>query len=269
MSSIFGGYEPLIYTSDGGTKNNGAFTNRGVATRINPILDPGNIEIDGSGRRGLYDILLGMREPQFTLDMLFTDKTFISTFQDGLTAPPWLHYRIPGTPDSGLTFEAPKINRVSVEARHNEAIMATIEFWAKAVSAIAIPGSGWPGVVSTPYRWSDSDLTIGILQTDWWSWRYEVNNNLQRLGNVADGGTRDIKARNRRVTGTIIKDCSSYAEYIALADLGSEAAKFNITIEVDSLPLLNVDCRWGRLEAPSGPTDLIAKRFPFVAKDLT
>jgi len=59
----------------------------------------------------------------------------------------------------------------------------------------------------------------------------------------------------------------------------SEEAKFNITITIDGagspgsasdVDLLNQDaCRWGRLEAPVGPEDLQAKRFPFLAIDLT
>jgi len=268
LSSILGGYEALVYTSSGADKDTGSATNVGVATRINPILDPGNIEIAGTGKRGLYDILLGMREPQFAFDMLFTNKTFITTYQDGLTAIPWLHLRFPGSPDKGLTFENPVFNRVSVEARHNEAIQASIEAWAEDVSAIGSPSFG--AVVSTPYRWVDSSLTIGAVpSTDWWSWRYEVANNLQRLGNVDDGDTRAIKARHRRVSGLIIRDLASFTEYTDLVNYSSEPAKFNITIQVDSVDMINNSCRWGRLEAPAGSEDLIAKRFPFIALDIS
>ncbi|GAH72030.1 unnamed protein product, partial [marine sediment metagenome] len=94
-----------------------------------------------------------------------------------------------------------------------------------------------------------------------------VNNNLQRLGNVASGATRDILARHRDVTGLIVKDLEGFDEWF---DLMSEQVKFNITIEVDSVDLINQDaCRWGRLEAPVGPEDLQAKRFPFTAIDTT
>ncbi|GAG31424.1 unnamed protein product, partial [marine sediment metagenome] len=124
----------------------------------------------------------------------------------------------------------------------------------------------------TPYRWSASDLYIGggPERDNWWSWRYEVNNNLQRLGNVNDGGTRHIKARHRDVSGLIVMDAEDFAEYGDISDLVAEMTYFNITIELDTVDLLNCSyCRWGRLETPSGPEDLIAKRFPFTATDLT
>ena len=266
--AILGGFEALLYTSSGATKDAGSATNRGVVTRINPILDPNNIEVPGTGARGLYDILIGMLDPQISFDMVFTDKTFITAYQDGLTAIPWLHLRFPGTPDRGITLENAYMNRCSVESRHNEAISASLEMWSEDLVALGAPSFG--SAVSTPYRWSDSSLEIGgVTETEWWSWRYEVVNNLQRLGNVSDGGTRSLKARNRRVTGTIIKDLDSFTEYTDLMNLVSEPAKFNITIQVDSVDLLNSDCRWGRLEAPGGPEDLLAKRFPFTAKDLS
>jgi len=269
MSTILGGYEPLVYTSDGALKSDPTFTSRGVMSRINSVLDPGNINIDGTGRRGLYDILLGMREPVFTAEVLFTDPTFISVYQTGVAEIPWLHMRVPGTPDAGLTFEKVKLNTLSVEARHNEAIAATIEFWAQNVVALAAP-AGWPAAVTTPKRWSDSVLSIATVpELEWWSWRYEVNNNLQRLGNVASGATRDIKARNRSVTGLIVRDLSSFADFTTLMNTAAEMAKFNITITVSGTPFLNSNCRWGRIEAPVVPTDLWAKRFPFTALDIS
>ncbi len=269
MSGILGGFEALVYTSDGATKNNGTFTNRGVMTRINPVLDPNNIDVEGTGRKGLYDILLGMREPTFTFDMLFTDASFIATYQTGAVEIPWLHMRVPGTPDSGLTFEKVKLNTLTVEGRHNEAINATGEAWAQDVEALGAPAA-WPSVVTTPYRWSDSALSIGgVTETEWWSWRYEVNNNLQRLGNVASGGTRDIKGRRRGVTGQIIRDLDSFTDWTDLMNLVAEQAKFNITITLGGSTLLNQNCRWGKLEAPVTATDLWAKRFPFTALDLS
>jgi hypothetical protein len=266
--SILGGFEALAYTSSGAGKSDGAATNIGVVTRMNPIIDPGNIEVPGTGKRGLYDLLIGMREPQVTLDMVFTDKSFIASYQDGLTAIPWLHLRWAGSPDKGLTFKNVYMNRCSVESRHNEAISTSLELWAEDAEALGAPS--WGALVSTPYRWLDSILSIASVPEDeWWSWRYEVVNNLQRLGNVDDGGTRVLKARQRRVTGLVIMDLGSFTEYTDLMNLIAEMAKFNITITVDGTALLNANCRWGRIEAPTGPEDLIAKRFPFTALDLS
>ena len=279
MSSIYGGFEEIIYTSS--TIGAGVTpTPVGITTRLNPILDPSNISVRGTGRRGLYDILLGMRQPQFTMDILPTDIDFIGDYQDGQTEIPYLHYVRSGVTDTGLTFTNVVFNRVSVEARHNEAITATIEAWSDGLTDLATMAS-WPPITAvTPYRWLYSTLGIGgSTETAWWSWRYEVNNNLQRLGNVDDGGIRDVKARHRDVTGLIVKDLASFAEWLALMVLAPEAGKFNITITVDGagspgsasdVDLLNQDaCRWGRLEAPVGPEDLQAKRFPFLAIDLT
>ena len=62
------------------------------------------------------------------------------------------------------------------------------------------------------------------------------------------------------------------AEYGSLAEVtvGLEAPRFNITIELDGTEMLNCDrCRWDRIETPASAEDLIAKRFPFTATDLT
>lgn len=280
MSSIYGGFEEIIYTS---TALGMAATPVGITTRLNPILDPSNISVRGTGKRGLYDILLGMRQPQFTMDILPSDIDFISDYQDGQTEIPYLHYRNTRT-GTGLTFTKVVFNRVSVEARHNEAITATIEAWSDDLTALGAMSSWGTLTAVTPYRWLYSTLKIGtptVTETQWWSWRYEVNNNLQRLGNVATGAIRDVKSRHREVTGLVVKDLSSFTEWTDLMVVAPaiEEAKFNITIQIDgdtgpgtgsTVDLLNQDaCRWGRLEAPVGPEDLQAKRFPFLAIDLT
>jgi len=279
-SNIYGGFEELIYTSSAIGAGETA-TPVGITTRLNPILDPSNINVRGTGKRGLYEILLGMRQPQFTVDILPTDIDFIGDYQNGQTEIPYLHYRNVRT-GTGLTFTNAVFNRTSVESRHNEAITATIEVWADGMTALVTMGTWSTLTAVTPYRWLYSTLKIaGPTETQWWSWRYEVNNNLQRLGNVATGATRDLKARHREVTGLIVKDLESFTEWAALMVVApaSEEAKFNITITITgatgpgtgaTVDLLNQDaCRWGRLEAPVGPEDLQAKRFPFVAIDLT
>ena len=278
MSSIYGGFEEIIYTS---TALGMAATPVGITTRLNPILDPSNISVRGTGKRGLYDILLGMRQPQFTMDILPSDIDFIGDYQDGQTEIPYLHYRNTRT-GTGLTFTNVVFNRVSVEARHNEAITATIEAWSDGLTALGAMSSWSTLTAVTPYRWLYSTLKIATLtETAWWSWRYEVNNNLQRLGNVASGAIRDVKARHRDVTGLIVKDLANFTEWTLLMDVdpSTEENKFNITITIfgedgpgsgTTVDLLNQDdCRWGRLEAPVGPEDLQAKRFPFLAIDLT
>lgn len=279
MSSIYGGFEEIIYTSSaiGGGET---ATPVGISTRLNPILDPSNINVRGTGKRGLYDILLGMRQIQFTIDILPSDIDFIGDYQDGQTEIPYLHYKNVRT-NTGLTFINAVFNRVSVESRHNAAIMATIEIWADDLTALATMGT-WATLTDvTPYRWLYSALSIAVVtELAWWSWRYEVNNNLQRLGDVSTGAIRDIKAKQRDVSGLIIKDLASFEEWTDLMVVApaTEEAKFNITIAVDgadgpgagaSVDLLNNLCRWGRIEAPTGAEDLQAKRFPFTAIDLS
>lgn len=266
--SIYGGFEALVYESTGAS---GAASNIGVSARVNPLIDPGNIDVAGTGRRGLYDILLGIRDPQFALDLLPTDYSFIKDYQNGQTAIPYLHYRIPSAA-AGLTFTNVYVNRLSIESRNGEAVEASLELWAENCEALYT--MTWGSVVTTPYRWLDTQLDINsVTETQWWSWRYEVLNNLQRLGDVDSGGTRECVARNRRVNGLIVKDMRSVTEFTDLMNILSETAKFPITIYLGgttaAYKILDSNCRWGRLEAPSGPEDLIAKRFPFTALDLT
>ena len=222
-----------------------------------------------------------MREPTFSIDFMPTDKAWIASIQDGSVDSNFIHLYFPSTGD-GLTFENFAVNRLSLEGAHGEIIRCTAEFWAGGGSTFPVgvedyadtfPGGSYDARVTTPYRWLDSSVSIGgNPELQWWNWRYEVNNNLQRLGNVEDGSTREIVPRTRDVSGLIVKDCEDFAEYGSLAEVtvGLEAPRFNITIELDGTEMLNCDrCRWDRLETPASPEDLIAKRFPFTATDLT
>jgi len=283
--SILGGFLGTVYTAT--TLTSGIPENRGVITRFSPVLDPGNIPVRGTGEKGLYDILIGFRQPRLTLEFLPTDEVWIEDIQDGSLGIKYLILRFVG--NIGLIFVNPYVNRFTLEATHGEAIRCTAEFWAAGdvtypvgvvnfAAASPTPAS-WGARVGSPdspvYRWLDSDLYIGGYPgtpiTDWWSWRYEVNNNLQRLGNVATGGTRLIEGKQRDVTGLIVRDCMNFAEYWQIANLGTEMDEFNIAVTLGATNRVMLDCdycRWGTLEAPSGPEDLIAKRFPFTATDL-
>jgi len=262
LSAIKGGFDATVWTSSSKTGN---ATNVGVAARVNPIVDPGNIDVPGTGRRGLYDILLGTVQPMFNLDFRPTLASFIDTYQDGQTAIPYLHIKYGSI---GVTLTNVYTNTISVEQRAGDALSASAEMWADSGETLA--SASWGSVVTTPLRWLDTTLEIGgSTETEWHLWRYEVNNNLQRLPNVATRGTREIAAKNRSVTGLIQKDLRDFDEFTDLMDTTSDPAKFNITIKLDGTEVLNSNCRWGRIEAPAGPEDLVLKRFPFTALDLT
>lgn len=284
--SILGGFQGTIYAHT--SLVGGTALNRGVITRFSPVLDPGNIPVRGTGEKGLYDILLGLRQPRLTIEFLPTDEVWVEAIQDGTLGLEYLSLRF--SDSMGLIFVNPYVNRFTLEATHGEAIRCTAEFWAAGNGAYpagvvdfatASPTCIWGdrvGDLNHPvYRWLDSELYIGGYpgspDTEWWSWRYEVNNNLQRLGNVDDGGTRLIKAKQRDVTGLIVRDCVDFSEYWQMANLaaGSEMDAFNIAVTFGATDQVMLDCdlcRWGALEAPSGPEDLIATRFPFTATDL-
>lgn len=261
--SIKGGFEGTLWTSS--TKA-GPATNVGIVTRFGPTVEPGNLEVPGTGRRGLYDILLGMVEPKVSIDFQPTSVSFLSTYQDGQTAIPFLHLRLSAT--VGITWTSAYINTLSLETRAGGIPSATMELWCLLGEALSMGSLG--SEVTTPYRWLDTILRIAtVVETEWHLWRYEVNNHLQRLSNVSSRASREIDARNRTVTGLIQKDLRDFTEYTAMMTVGSTPAKFNITITVFGTELLNSSCRWGPLDAPAGPEDLILKRFPFTALDLT
>lgn len=282
--SILGGFLGTVWTA---STFDGVKTNRGVITRFAPSIDPGNLPVRGTGERGLYDILLGMRQPAFTIDFQPTNEDWIAAIQDGSAVSTFMFLWFPSL-SKGLAFEYYAVNRLSLEVNNGEIVSCSAEFWAGGGSGSDVGPVGlvdydteaWGGSynprVTTPFRWLDSELSIGAVSpvTDWWSWRYEVTTNLQRLGNVADGSTRLLAPRQRDVSGLIVRDCEDFAEFQDIADIAAVMAKFNITIALDinntSTDMLNCDhCRWGRLETPSAPEDLIAKRFPFTATDLT
>lgn len=260
--SIQVGAEANVYES--ATKTGNA-SHIGITTRISPIVEPNNIDARGTGRRGLYNVLLGMIEPQISLELALNDKTFLTTYQDGQTAIPFLHVK---SGSIGITYTNAYINRVSVVSRHNENIAVTVEIWAEQGEALAAATWGSPSLV--PYRWLDTSLTLNaVVETQWWEWRYDINNNLQRLGDVDSGGTRDIVGRHRNVSGSLVKDLRSWSEFTVMMNTASEAAKVAFLIKLDGTTVINSDGRWGRIEAPTGAEDLIAKRFPFTLLDVS
>ena len=261
--SIHGGFQANVYWSN--TKGSGTANHIGITTRISPTIEPNNIEARGTGRRGLYNILLGMIEPRVTLDLLLNDKTFLTTYQNGQTAIPFLHLK---TGSIGITFTNVYVNRCTVTSRHNEGLEVSVELWAESGEILA--SQSWGSPSQTFYRWLDTLLYIdAVPETQWWEWRYEINNNLQRLGNVSSGATREIVAKHRAVTGSLVKDLRSWTEFIGLMNTASEQADISITITLDGSTLINSDGRWGPIEAPHGPEDLIAKRFPFTLLDVS
>ena len=282
-SNILGGFLGTLWRSE--TYNDGsAAVNIGVVTRITPVLDPHNLNVRGTGERGLYDILLGTRDPRITIDFQIADKTFLTSYQSGSTAIKFLHLKMAsgGGALDGLTFVGAKVERITVTGKSGEMITCTAEFWAGGNTTYpsglirwngSVPSQAWGVRSTTPFRWLNSTVTVALaLQSQWWEWSYEVRNNLQRLANVSTGGTRDLKNKARDLTGQIIMDLEDFTEWGALANLTESAgnAHFPITITLDSTPILDATyCRWTRLEAPFAAEDLIAKRFPFTATDLT
>jgi hypothetical protein len=260
--SIQGGFETNIYQSQ--TKT-GAASHVGITTNISPVVEPNNIDARGTGRRGLYNVLLGMIEPQITLDLALNDKDFLTDYQDGQTAIPFLHLK---SGSIGITYTNAYINRVSVTARHGELLEVTVEIWAEVGEALAAASWGNPSTV--PYRWLDTVFSIdAVTETQWWEWRYDINNNLQRLGDVDSGGTREIVARHRNVSGSLVKDLRSWSEFTDMMNTSSETALVAFLMQIDSTTVINSDGRWGRIEAPTGSEDLIAKRFPFTLLDVS
>lgn len=260
--SIQGGFETNVYQSQ--TKT-GAATHIGISTNVAPVVDGNNIDARGTGRRGLYNVLLGMIEPQINLDLALNDVDFLTDYQDGQTAIPFLHIK---TGSIGITYTNVYINRVSVTSRHNELLEVTVELWAELGEALAAASWGSPSTV--PYRWLDTVLSLdGTPETQWWEWRYDINNNLQRLGDVDSGGTREIVARHRNVSGSLVKDLRSWSEFTEMMNTSAEAGLIAFLMQIDSTTVINSDGRWGRIEAPTGPEDLIAKRFPFTLLDVS
>ena len=265
MSNILGGFEGKAYKS---TTEEGAKTNLGVVTRFNPLVDPGNIDVRGTGRRGLYNILLGIREPRFEMDLLVADESFLDDIIDGQTAISWLHLKV-GAGGAGLSFEEAYANRITGSCRAGEAVNATVEFWSEGAQAYVSAGAIGADQ-TTPKRWSDSVVSLaGATITDWHEWRFEVNNNLQRLANVADGGTRAVKARHRDVSATLIRDLVNYTDYVNILNLASEQAIFNFTLSLEGTELINSNARYGPLASPAGGEDLITRQFPLEILDLT
>jgi len=259
---------PLANVYESNSKGGGADADHiGITTRISPIVDPNNISIRGTGRRGLYNVLLGMIEPRITFDLFLNDKTFLTTYQSGQNAINYLHLK---TGNIGITYTKVYLNRVTVISRHNEAFQVTVEAWAESGESLTTQDWGDPSV--TPYRWLDTSFAMDTgsgseVESQWWEWRYEINNNLQRLGDVDSGGTREIVAKARTVTGSLVKDLRSWDEFIDMMDTSSEEGLVGFRIKLDTTTIINSDGRWDVIEAPIAAEDLIAKRFPFTLLD--
>ena len=287
--SIYGGWNVTLWS--GGSPGNPS-ANIGIVTRPDPVFDPSIISVDGTGRRGLYDIVLGVRDPRLTVEWApaylsssltpVSDATsFIRSFQAGAEIAA-LHYLLAKGPAAvGLTFANCRIDRLAVSCRAGDILRCTAEILAKSV-ALADASCPWGGSELTKaLAWHYLDVLVApkstpttpVENTKWHEWTYEVRNNIERLINVNDKTTRSLEIRSRRVTGSLTWDFDSLTEYSDM--VGVDASKlFALQVkDSDGNYLLGAsgyaNAQWGRLEAPVGPEDLKLKRFPFTSLHLT
>jgi len=286
--SIYGGWSTTIWF--GGAVGNPS-TNVGIVTRPDPIFDPALIEVAGTGKRGLYDILMGIKDPRLTVEWIpgyisgsgtpVSDSTnFIRTYQAGAQLAT-LHYLVKKAPSAvGLTFSNARIDRLTLSCRAGDVLRATAEFLAENVAAVdaLCPWSGveinkalaWPYV--SVYVAPKSAPTVPVENTKWHEWRYEVRNNIERLANVNNKGTRSLELRSRRVTGTLVWDFENFTEYTDFVGASADALFALHVKDDDNNYLLGqaswANAQWGRLEVPHGPEDLQLKRFPFTSLNL-
>jgi len=249
----------------------------GVITRPDPVLDPALINIRGTGKRGLRNIILGLKDFRLNIEWAPSDSAFIRQYQDG-TEISKMHYKV-GT-NVGLTFTALKIERLTVSCRAGDILRASAEIVAKDVRTLDT-NCPWGGTeIDDVLAWINFIIKVApkatptspVINSKWHEWRYEVRNNLERLANVDTKTTRSLEQRHRDVTGMLVWDLENYSEWLEF--VGSDAEKkFYLQIMHASNYLLGsangVYTQWGRLDAPHGPEDLQLKRFPFTCLDLT
>lgn len=273
---ILGGWETVIWYGGGPS----AATNIGVVTRPDPVLDPALINVRGTGKRGLRNLIVGLKDHRLNIDWVPANTTFITDYQDGSEIST-LHYKVGSV---GITLVANRLNRLTTSCRAGDLLRCSGEFWAESIRPLD-SGCPWGGVeIDDVMSWENfvlkvapkTDPTNPVVNTKWHEWRYEVRNNLERLANVDTKTTRSIEPRSRDVSGLLVWDLENYDEWVHsqtgfIGTKGEE--KFYIQIMEGSNYLLGsvngVYSQWGRVEAPHGPGDLQLKRFPFTSLDLS
>jgi len=264
---IKGGWDTTIWYGAAPTP-----TCLGVVTRPDPVLDPALIEVRGTGKRGLREIVLGLKDFRVNVEWAPASVSFITSFQAGAEIAA-LHYKAGAV---GLTFKPAYVERLSVSCRAGDIARCSGEFVAKEVVTLeAISGTE----VNTVLDWTNFEVkvapktapTVPATNSKWHEWRYEVRNNFERLANVNAKTTRSLEQKHREVSGLIVWDLEDYAEWLEFVG-GDAEQKFYIQIKQGANYLLGsasgVYSQWGRLESPHGPEDLQLKRFPFTSVDL-
>jgi len=265
--SIKGGWDTTLWYGAAPTP-----VNLGVVTRPDPNLDPALINVRGTGKRGLRDIILGLKDFRVSVEWAPASVSFITSFQAGAEIAA-LHYKVAAL---GLTFKPAYVERLTVSCRAGDYLRCSGEIVAKEVVTLeAFSGTE----VDTVLDWTNFQIrvapksapTVPATVSDWHEWRYEVRNNFERLPNVDAKTTRSLVQRHREVTGLLVRDLNDYAEWLEFVG-GDAEKKFYIQVKQGANYLLGsasgIYSQWGRLEAPHGPEDLQLKRFPFTCIDL-
>ena len=234
------------------------------------------IEVRGTGKRALRDIILGVKDPRINIEFVPPNSSFVRAYQTGAEIAT-LHYKV-GT--IGITFSNCRVNRMTVTCRAGDIMRVTAEILGSNIAALA-SGCPWAGnEIETALHWigtsvkvaPKSNPTVPVVNSKWHEWRYEIRNNIERLPYVDSKGTRSLELRHREVNGLLVWDFEDMAEFTEF--VGSDAEdKFYLQILEGANYMLGSAsgslAQWGRLEAPHGPEDLILRRFPFTCIDIT
>lgn len=178
----------------------------------------------------------------------------------------WVKYP---TLNHNQVYAGSKPNTLRLTGAFNTSTQAVLEFWPTKLTTTAPTANTAALPTALPMHGRDGGVKInGATKPEFRAWSVEINNNLERVGNLGSTEYRNVRERNRVVSGeltgtfenidqlnSIINDTDFTLDLILGKDSGNSTRTLTIT-----------GCKFAEFPIPARKTDLIALRLPFTGK---
>lgn len=166
-------------------------------------------------------------------------------------------------------YSGAKPNTLRLTGAFNAVTQAVLEFWPTKLTTTAPTANTAAAPTALPMHGRDGGVKIGgVTKPEFRAWSVEINNNLERVGNLGSTEYRAVRERNRVVSGeltgtfesvdhldSIINDTDFTLDII----LGKDSSNMTRTLTITG-------CKFAEHPIPARKTDLIAIRLPFTGK---
>jgi len=269
VSMPYGGHEAKLYyveeTTYGVTPATPAMHGIGSVISVDPILNPSNIKVRGTGSRDLQFIKRGLRQADLKVNyhphtLFMADLTLLNSYSIEI-----VYEKASGI--FALLYQGCRINNVTAECSVEDCLKMTTDFIGRNAGILTtkVGQSYTDHEAAIPFYESYVKKNTVTLErvTDF---KFEIANNLKRIPVIRgqDGYMlKYLTARHRDLSGEVTFNFETDEEF----DDAINDNEFSLEFGLGGTNKANfVGCKWQNVSTPTRIEDLVALKAPFVAK---